>query len=327
MSQLDHILHLLSDGQFHSGEKIGNTLGVTRSAVWQTLKRLLDPNLELQAIRKRGYRIPGGLELLNEEVIRSQLGDQQKNLPQLELLQTVNSTNTHLLLKKNLPSGYTVFAEQQTEGRGRFGRTWVSPFGRNLYLSMAWNFPGGTTTLAGLSLVIGIAVVNALESYGLTGIKLKWPNDIIYHQRKLGGILVEVTGDVTGLCQAIIGIGINVQAPQTLNTAIDQSWIDIRNIKPHQPQRNKLGGLILKELLTVLPEFQQKGLQAFRSYWQPLDAFAGQPVTVHTQQGPIEGIADGIDQVGNLRVIINGEAQTFNSGEVSIRRLVGKTDQ
>lgn len=321
MSQLDYILNLLSDGQFHSGEKIGNMLGVTRSAVWQTLKRLLDPNLELQAIRKRGYRIPGGLELLNEEAIRLQLGDQQKNLAHLELLQIIDSTNTYLLTKKNLPSGYTVFAEQQTAGRGRFGRTWVSPFGRNLHLSMAWNFPGGATTLSGLSLVAGIAVINALESYGLTGINLKWPNDIVYHQRKLGGILVEVTGDAAGPCQAIIGIGINVQAPQTLNTAINQSWIDVRTIKHHRPERNKLAGLILKELLTVLPEFQQKGLQAFRPYWQPLDSLAGQPVTVQTSQGPIEGTADGIDQVGNLRVIINGETQIFNSGEVSVRRI------
>lgn len=325
MSQIDRILHLLADGQFHSGEKIGEMLGVTRSAVWQTLNKALDPTLELQAIRKRGYRIPGGVELLDETNIRAELGLAAPELSHLEILKTVDSTNRYLQAKQDLRSGYAVLAEQQTAGRGRLGRKWVAPFGRNIYLSLLWDFPAGSTSLIGLSLVVGVAVVSALESFGLTNVGLKWPNDIMYGQRKLGGILLEISGDAAGPCQVVIGVGLNLQMPQSVSAEINQPWIDLRSITMQKIQRNKLAGILLRELLTVLPKFQKKGWSEFRGQWEALDVLYGQAVNVHTAHGILSGIAQGIDELGNLQVKIGHQIQSFNSGEVSIRFAENKT--
>lgn len=259
------------------------------------------------------------IELLDESAIRAELNSAAKQLAQLEILQTVDSTNRYLHDKKDLPSGYALLSEQQTAGRGRLGRAWVSPFGRNIYLSLLWRFCAGSTSLTGLSLAVGVAVINALESYGLTNIGLKWPNDIVCSQRKLGGILVEVSGDAAGPCQVIIGVGLNVQMPQLTEMEINQPWIDVRTISNQIPQRNRLAGLVLRELLLALPEFQQKGLAAFQKQWQQLDVFYGNTINIHTPQGILEGTARGIDELGNLRVEVDDQIRSFNSGEVSVR--------
>jgi len=212
-----------------------------------------------------------------------------------------------------------VFAEQQTAGRGRLGRQWISPFGRNIYLSVAWKFPAGASSLTGLSLAVGTAVVHALESYGLTGIGLKWPNDIVCMQRKLGGILVEVSGDAAGPCQVVMGIGLNLQMPQAAFNDLNQSWIDVKMISGKKIQRNYLAGLLLREILLAMPEFQRDGLAAFRKQWEQLDMLYGQTVNIQTPQGVQSGIAKGIDEQGNLQVDIDNKLHHFNSGEVSVR--------
>lgn len=320
MAQIRRILNLLADGQFHSGEQLGAALGVSRSAVWQTLKRLLDPTLELHAVRGRGYRIAGGLELLDANSIVTAINDPAlaKQIA-LEIHDTIDSTNSYVLSKINNPPGLVCVAEQQTAGRGRRGRTWFSSFGKNIALSMLWHFPGGSTTLAGLSLVIGIAVVNALNNYGIHDVALKWPNDVIYHQHKLGGILIEIAGDAGGPCQVVIGIGLNVAITSVAENAINQAWTDVHTITGKNPQRNRLIGLLLRELLLILPQFQTHGLAAFANRWQQLDVLYDRPIVLETGGKQIHGIAAGIDSVGNLLVNNNGELQRFHSGEVSVR--------
>lgn len=322
MSQFHKILKLLADGKFHSGEQLGNLLGVSRSAVWQTLKRLLDPSLELHAVRGRGYRIPGGLELLDVTAICAAINDYGlvKQLD-IEIFDSIDSTNSYLLSKVTNRSGLVCLAEQQTAGRGRRGRSWVSPFGRNIYLSLLWHFSGGSTSLAGLSLAVGVAVVNALQNYGLANIGLKWPNDIVYNHSKLGGILIEMAGDAAGPCQVVIGVGLNLEMPKTGEASgIEQSWIDMRTLLQHQPvERNRLVGLILRELLLTLPQFQQHGLTYFQPRWQQLDVLTGKPVAMHLAEKQLHGIAEGIDPQGNLLVKIDGDTHRFHSGEVSVR--------
>lgn len=319
MSQLKQIFSVLADGRFHSGEELGAILGVTRSAVWQTLNRLIDPALDLQAVRGRGYRIPGGLELLDSETIYAQLQEQRSQC-QIEICDSVASTNQYLLNKHDAVSGTICLAEQQTMGRGRRGRNWFSPFGRNIYLSLLWNFATDTGSLAGLSLAIGVAVLRALQAYGLSQlVGLKWPNDIVVGQKKLGGILLEINGDVAGPCNVVIGIGLNLQMP-TLNTLpIDQPWIDIYSLTRQTVQRNRLAGLIIKELLTALPAFQAQGLTPFHTTWQQFDVLQGRQVTVKTTEGEIQGLATGIDYRGNLLVQNANTLHNFHSGEVTVR--------
>lgn len=322
MSQVNPILKLLADGQFHSGEEIGEILGVTRSAVWQTLKRLLPAHFEIQAVRGRGYCIPDGLELLDGMMIRAELGEAEAQLAQLEIIESVDSTNRYVLNKPNVESGFALIAEQQTAGRGRLGRSWISPFGRNIYLSLLWRFPEGSASLTGLSLAVGVSVARALQLYGVKGINLKWPNDIVYESQKLGGILLELNGDVVGPCQVVIGIGLNVHMPAALSTGIAQPWTDVYSILRQQPQRNRLVGLVLRELLLMLPRFQKFGLASFRESWQQLDALYNQPVVVQSLQEQVFGIAKGVDELGYLLVDTKGKLQRFSSAEVSVRKSI-----
>ena len=261
------------------------------------------------------------IELLNKQLILNQLkAGVIAQIDSLIILETVGSTNNYLLQQNNLPSGYIVLAEQQTAGRGRRdGRGWVSPFGKNIHLSIGWRFPDATQ-LTGLSLAIGVAVADALQAYGLDGIQVKWPNDIVYRDQKLGGILIETSKTNAGDCQVIIGIGINVAMPADSGQQIEQVWTDIQTIIGQTPGRNLIVSHLLNASLPALQRFQTEGLAAFKTRWQQLDALAGRAVTVFaTQSSNQEGIAQGIDDAGFLIVEINGTPYRLSSGEVSVR--------
>lgn len=258
------------------------------------------------------------LELLDAATIYSVVGkDISPHINRLEILDSVSSTNSYLLTNPSLASGLVCMAEQQTEGRGRHGRQWLSP-GGNLYLSLAWQFGMDITGLNGLTLAVGVAVTEALNTYGLNRIRLKWPNDVFFSQRKLGGILVEITNCAKKSCHAVIGIGLNICMPNEI-AAINQPWIDIYSIEKQPPDRNRIAGLILRELLIALSIFQEQGLRAFRDRWRALDIMLNQNLSVQTPQGEIEGIGAGIDELGNLLIQQGDAIHTFNSGEVSVR--------
>ncbi len=320
MGQLHRILEILADGNFHSGQHVGETLGISRSAVWKILKNCADIGVELHIVRGRGYRIPGGIELLNKESITNNLSQQNaEKLSTLDVLESIDSTNKYLLTQNDIKSGHVCIAEQQLSGRGRHGREWVSPYARNVYLSMLWKFNMGPSRLGGLSLVAGIAVIKALQRFGTTNIGLKWPNDIMYHGRKLGGILVEISGDVSGPCQVILGIGINTEMPKDYELQINQPWTDVASIIGSTPSRNRIAGLVLDELLTALPQFQHVGLNGFTHDWQKFDAIFDQKIVVQTCNGVLQGIGAGIDSHGNLLLKEGDKLHTFYSGEVSVK--------
>lgn len=259
------------------------------------------------------------IELLDANKISAELDPANKTLYQLEIMNSIDSTNRYLLTNPNAKHGMVVLAEEQTQGRGRLGKTWISPFGSNLYLSLFWQFLGDIQKLNGLSLALGVAIVQALKNYGLNDIGLKWPNDILYKQQKLIGILVETKQTKNNVSDVVIGIGLNVHMPIDASRMINQPWIDVYTIEGKQPARNRLAGLLLNELATILAEFQQNGLNAFYDQWQSLDVLNQKLVSINTAQGFITGIAQGIDEQGNLLVEIDGKLQTFNSGEVSVR--------
>lgn len=257
-------------------------------------------------------------ELLNAEAIRRALTPAAaSHLAKLDILNAIDSTNAYLLNKKDLPCGYVCLAEQQTAGRGRLNKVWHSPASENIYLSLNWRFLH-TEQLAGLSLVIGIAAANALRNYGLVHLALKWPNDILYQNKKLSGILVETLRENSGGYRAIIGIGVNVNMPKE-NNHIDQPWTDVAAILNAKPQRNLIISYLLNELFAALPAFQAQGLSAFLKEWRQYDVIFNKPVTVIQAEQRLKGIATGIDAQGNLLVEIDGVIKPFCSGEISIR--------
>lgn len=317
------ILNMLSDGKFHSGEDIGNDLGLSRTAVWKHLNTLSDMGLELHKIRGRGYRLMAPIELLNECLIRSMMDvDSNQMINDLEIHVELESTNRYLKQKiqQGVGSGHVCMSESQSGGRGTRGRNWVSPFGRNIYLSLLWEFNCSPSELGGLSLAVGVAVARAIEETGAADVKLKWPNDLVWENRKLGGLLLEMTGEASGPCQVVIGVGVNVSMPESVGRSIDQPWVDMSTILSHKSvSRNKLTGSILKHLCGVLSEFQDTGFEATRSEWLRRDAIVGKAVKLLLPNREVFGVVKDIDDNGALLLESGDGIRQYASGEVSLR--------
>ena len=317
------LIQLLADGQFHSGEALGGSHDVSRAAIWKQVKHLEALGLDIQSVPGKGYRLQQPPELLDSDRIRDEISPAARPLvAALEVHDQIDSTNAHLMRreKDGLPSGTLCMAEWQSGGHGRRGRAWQSPFGHNIYLSVLWRFDLGLSELAGLSLAAGVAIVQALESFGLEGLQLKWPNDIYHDGGKLGGVLVEVVGEASGPCAVVLGVGLNRLLTADASAAIDQPWTDLVHIAGGlEISRNQLAGRIADRLLLALQLFVEQGLPAFADDWNRHDALVGQPISIHTANGEETGIARGVDAQGALLVRCDRGLCRYLAGEVSLR--------
>lgn len=319
MTAAPPILRLLADGKFHSGSAVAAALGVSRSAVWKQVRQLKALGLDVHAVRGKGYRLSRALDLLDAEVIWAQLSDTTRaRLQRLDVLLDLDSTNRFVRAAGPVP-GHACLAERQTAGRGRRGRTWVSPLGANIYLSLAWRFTGSAGALGGLSLAGGVAAARALLRLGVVGVGLKWPNDLCWRQRKLGGVLLELSGEAAGPCDVVVGVGINVAMPSAAGALVDQPWTDLQSILEPVPERNRIASLLLDELIVALADYEQHGLAPFLADWRRLDIAAGREVRLHLPREEVTGIALGVDESGALLVRAGDTTARYASGEISMR--------
>jgi len=322
---MDLLLSVLADGEFHSGEELGAALGVSRAAVWKQIKKIESLlGFELESVSGKGYRIAGGLELLDRvSVLEGLSATVRERLSDFEVLSVVGSTNRVVMERAaaGVEPGYLCAAEKQTAGRGRRGRIWHSPFGKNLYFSLSWQFSGGAASLEGLSLAIGVAVNEVLDGMGIQGVQLKWPNDLLYKNKKLAGILLEMAGDASGVCQVVIGVGINVDMGGADRETIDQPWTDLKKITERPVSRNVLLATLIEKLVRLLGAYEEQGFKAYRARWLAMDAFTDQSVQLLIGQRVIEGVASGVDESGGLQICVDGQLQLFNGGEISLRKL------
>ena len=314
------LLNLLSDGEFHSGEALGASMGVSRMAVWKHLKALREMGIDLTVLRGKGYRLPYSLELLERERILA--AATVSGIEGIDVFLEVDSTNNWLREQalKGAPSGTVCVSEMQSAGRGRRGRSWVSPFAANLYLSLLWRSASGAAALGGLSLVTGIAVLRALRSFGIEDAGLKWPNDILAADAKLAGILIDVLGESNGPCAVIVGIGVNVSMPRDAVAAIDQPWTDLQQLTGDTSiSRNDLAARLLDEVMPAIEAFDAAGLQPFLDEWRRYDLVSGREVDLLLPNERITGTACGIDGGGALLVDTTSGRRRYASGEVSVR--------
>ena len=323
MSLRQRLLKILSDGDFHSGEALGSTLGVSRMAVWKHLKALRGLGVDFDVVRGKGYRLPASIELLDGHKISTAVA--ASTLDQLDTIHVfheLDSTNNWLREQclNGAPSGTVCLAEMQHAGRGRRGRHWVSPYAANLYLSLLWRSPAGAASLGGLSLVTGIAVLRHLQTLGIESAGLKWPNDILAGQQKLAGILIDVAGEASGPCAVIIGIGVNVCMPPLAGADIDQSWTDLQRLSGRNDlSRNRLAAGLLDQLLPAIATFEAQGLQPFLPEWRRYDIVDGCRINLQLPNETVSGTACGIDAGGALLVDTASGRRRFASGEVSVR--------
>ncbi len=264
---------------------------------------------------------PQAVEILDADVIKSVIQpDKLSYLSGLDIFDSINSTNSYLLTsaKSGTASGWVCFAEQQTKGRGRHGRTWLSPRGASLACSLLWRFPATQPDLSALSLAVAVIVAKVLQQYGIqAGIELKWPNDVYFQGRKLSGILLESLPEANGQIAVVIGIGLNLFMPHDQLKAVNA--IDVAEITGQVVRRNYLAGLLINELLGQLPIYQRMGLSVFIEAWRELDVLQGKEVIVHTEKDKIIGVMQGINLQGELLLKNALGDQRFKCGEVSVR--------
>lgn len=312
------LLTLLCDGSSHSGEALGRQLGISRAAVWKQIHQLKELGVGIQAVTGKGYCIPGGLQLLDaQKIIKgfdSGVGDA---LLDVDVHFSIGSTNTEAMAKAALGhTSYLVLTEHQSHGRGRRGRSWISPFGHNLYMSMLWSFQEGVAALEGFSLMCALAVRRALLRLSYNSVEVKWPNDVLFERQKLAGILLEVSGDVSGPCKVVIGIGLNIDMPLLAGRVIDQPFIDLRSMKDEIVDRNKLASVLVSELVSAIRVFELQGFKPFKSEWLASDVYRGQVVEVHSGQHVQSGVCAGVDDMGRLLLETSDGVVRIAGGEV-----------
>ncbi|MDP5293671.1 bifunctional biotin--[acetyl-CoA-carboxylase] ligase/biotin operon repressor BirA [Oceanimonas sp. CHS3-5] len=311
----ESLLRHLADGQFHSGEQLGEALNVSRAAVSKHVQALKGLGLDVYSVSGKGYRLAVPLQLLDPARLAHALAPAQ-----VEVVPVIGSTNQYWLESvERLNKGDVCLAECQTSGRGRRGRSWVSPFGGQLIMSLYWRLEQGMAAAMGLSLVVGIAAVEALENAGFAGVELKWPNDLYLNGRKLAGILVEMSGTAGGPCHLVIGMGLNLVLPESEQERITQPWAELAELGEIS-DRNGLVIALINGWQQALLRFEQEGIAGFRERWNRLDYFNGKPVRVLMGEQEVQGTARGIDDQGALLLELeSGEVKRYLGGEISLR--------
>lgn len=316
---LNRLLSLLSDGGFHSGSELGELMGVSRTAIWKVVPNLQELNVPIDIVKGKGYRIIGGLDLLNKNKILAFLPHSISKNIILHYLLTHSSTNDYLSSEvKDIDVGkyHVCLAENQTAGRGRRGKSWISPFAKNISVSIGFLLEGGVEVLSGLSLVVGIAVAKTLEDLGVAGVSLKWPNDVFVGEKKIAGILLELSGEATTNWKVVCGIGLNVHMSDSDKVDIDQAWCSLDDSVVLK--RDVVVAKLLENLCIVLKKFKSDGFEVFMSEWSRFDMLAGKYVSVLPNQ--IEGKVYGVNLQGALIIKNDKSEHIINAGEVSVRK-------
>ena len=323
------LLALLAAGEPLSGAGLATQAGVTRAAIWKQVEALRARGVPIEARGAAGYLLPWPLQLLDAGTIRTALpAAVMRSLGALEVHWELDSTSSELQ-RRGMAAGdlSVVLAETQTAGRGRRGRQWLSPPGLNLYLSCLKRFERGFASLSGLSLAIGVIVLRALERLDIAGAGLKWPNDVLAVANgqsggKLGGILVELSGEYQGPCAAVVGIGLNLRLTPALREQAGQPVCDLATLAGGAPpDRNRVAAVLIAALVEGLRQFEHGGFADFIADYARHDLLRDKPVHLSGSPGTFDGVAAGVDDHGALQVrMADGSVRRIDSADVTVRR-------
>lgn len=323
----DALLRALADGAAHSGERLAERFGVTRAAVWKQMAKLEAYGLTVDAVPGRGYRLRRPIDFLDVAGIESALGAACARVGRLELFLELDSTNRHLLGQPAPAPGtmHAALAEFQHAGRGRQGRSWKAPLGGGLCLSVAWQFAETPPGLSALSLAIGVTVRRVLKGLTNLAIGLKWPNDLVFDDRKLGGILVEISAEQHGACRVVAGLGLNVSIPPEQLAALsdwEHGAVDLDTaLGGSMPGRSELAGSLMAALAALFEAYPHSGFEPYAGEWRQAHVLADRPVRLVEPAGESFGVVRGIEADGALLLETRGGGlRRVVAGDVSLRR-------
>ncbi len=307
------ILDLLANGDFVSGEVLAAEIGISRAAINKQIDALTQYGVDIFTVKGKGYKLASPVSLIDERRLI------EATKQRCFYFDEIDSTNAFMFKHADeLQSGDFCVAEYQSAGKGRRGRTWVSPYGSHLYTSLFWRLSQGMNQAMGLSLVIACSLAKVLESFQVQGVGLKWPNDIYLDKRKLAGVLIEMSGQADSDCNLIIGIGLNLSMPSGSDTQIDQPWSDL-SAQAELPNKTELVIRLQQQVYDDLCLFEQQGLAAFINRWQQADLFIGKAVTLHLGDKLQQGICRGINEQGAVLIEHDGAIHPYIGGEISLR--------
>jgi BirA family biotin operon repressor/biotin-[acetyl-CoA-carboxylase] ligase len=321
--QPQQILAALATGEALSGSRLAVEAGLTRAAIWKQIEALRHRGVPIESAGSAGYRLPWPIQMLDEPSIRAELSPAiLRRIGGLDVYWELDSTSSELQRRGiNTPDCSIVMAETQTAGRGRRGRSWLSPPGLNLYVSCLKRFDAGFASLSGLSLATGVIVLRALHVLGMAGPRLKWPNDVLADGGKLAGILVELSGEYQGPCAAIIGIGLNLRLTPALREQAGQPISDLASLADGMPpDRNRMAAALIASLIEGLDQFDREGFTAFVDEYSEHDALRGVALRVSGASGELDGIGAGIDARGALQLQTATGLHGIDSADVTVRR-------
>lgn len=325
---VEQLLHALADGRTHSGEELARSFGVTRAAIWKQVAKLEDFGLAVDAAPGAGYRLAHRLDLLDAEGVRAALEPAvAARIAKLEVFTELDSTNRRLLASPPRIGALDVcIAEFQTAGRGRRGRRWQAPLGSGIALSVGWQFAGVPAEPSALTLAVGVAVRRVLERVAGLTISLKWPNDLVFDERKLGGILLELAAEAHGGAHVVVGVGLNVALPAALlRTLCDwpRGAVDVATaLGRPPPPRAVIAAALVNELAELFADYPTLGFAAYRTEWRSADYLRGRAVRLEESTGRSFGTALGIDADGALLVETEaGKRRRVVAGDVSVRSV------
>lgn len=322
---LRQLIILLADLEYHSGNALGEMLGISRAAVWKQISQLEAMGLQIESHKGKGYRLLAPLILLDKKTIYNGLANEAiAERFNLQLFSEVDSTNQYLRnIKLDAAYPYHVcLSELQTAGKGRLAREWHSPFAQNIYLSFAYCFDLDVAELAGLSLAVSVTICEALvECTGVRALSIKWPNDILLEEAKLAGNLIEIQAESNGRAQVIIGVGVNVNMTDSAQPGITQAWTSLAQQTGESFDRNKIVTHLLIALHHMCEHFEKQGLSAFMQAWQARDALLGSTITLQQGEHMLQGTAMGINEGGQLLMQMDdGRVKAFSSGDTALIR-------
>lgn len=309
---------------FCSGQYLAELLNLSRTAVWKHIRALQDAGVDIHAVRGKGYRLNSCFELLEEAKIRALVAKQQADLvSNIELFSYLPSTNDYLLKQTSIPAKSVVLAEEQTAGRGRRGRSWLAPAG-SITLSLSWRFQRAQSSMPGLALAAAIAVIRAIKrqpAINTDHIKVKWPNDVVFKQQKLAGILVEMRGDALGPVDVVLGVGVNVDMPAHWQKKIDQPVASLSAVTNQAIERNRFAAALIVELARCCQTFEDAGFKAFHKVWNEYDPYLSRQVSLKIGETIETGVSEGVDDCGALLLRQGQVLRAFHSGEIEQSRF------
>lgn len=312
------LTQILSDCEFHDGDSLGTALHMTRSAIWKMVKKLSEYGININSIKGKGYSLDEPLFLVDKDAILKSLPKSLSKKIDMAIFETIPSTATYL--KSNFdPTKISIcISEHQSSGRGRFNRSWYSPFGRNIYFSCRYRLNKDISELGGLTFAVSVAIMNTLSHFKIKS-QIKWPNDVMCQQQKISGNLIEISAESNSISDAIISIGLNVNMDHCDSSTPEQSWTSMKKETGQNFNRNEVLAALTLELNQQLEIFNQEGISPFLKITSQNDYLKKKHISVIQNKHSHTGIASGIDSHGRLILKLpDGTQTTFSSGDTHI---------